>query len=185
MLGNQTRLVNTDECQGTAESEPQLFPLKTATTALGSDPNIQYVVDWLRKSDGLIQSSPTNSVHAPSRLIDLGAENGLRIVDTSSLLCAMDEQQNGFAALSYVWGTDQHFVLLNKNREALMSSFSVQQLPPTIRDAVTVTHRIGLRYLWVDALYVFPNLRNTKLLKAVLGASFRTRTKTKHKNYPK
>lgn len=125
---------------------------------------MQQLADWLRKSDDLTPSSLRNSVHAPSRLIDLEAEIGLKIVDTSKLACRTDEQR-GYAALSYVWGTSQDFVLLNNNLKTLMSSFDVHQLPPTIQDAITVTRRIGLRYLWVDALYVSHSLQTTSSLK--------------------
>jgi hypothetical protein len=43
-------------------------------------------------------------------------------------------------------------VLLRRNGDILLSGFKAEQLPRTIQDAVTVTRRIGLRYIWVDAL---------------------------------
>ena len=120
-------------------------------TTLGSDSNMQYVCDWARKSGRLAQFSTADLLHVPSRLIDVSAEK-LRIIDTSSLQSTEEKQPHGFAALSYVWGTNQTFVLLRRTKDSLMLSFDIQQLPQTIQDAVIVTRKIGLRYLWVDAL---------------------------------
>lgn len=84
----------------------------------------------------------------PSRLIDVEADGGLQVVETSSI----SQCQQRFAALSYVWGTQQTFILTSDTAELLMSVFRLEQLPQTIQDAVMVTRRLGLRYLWVDAL---------------------------------
>ncbi|KAK5119484.1 hypothetical protein LTR85_007584 [Meristemomyces frigidus] len=66
------------------------------------------------------------------------------------------EASHRYAALSYVWGDSMHFLL---KREAVVelqapSSLSKLPIPMTVRDAMTVTKTIGLRYLWVDALCI-------------------------------
>jgi hypothetical protein len=78
----------------------------------------------------------------------------LRITDTSRLACSETEHYRGFAALSYVWDTNQTFVLLSTTIDEFMSGFDVQKLPQTIQDAVTVARRLGFRHLWVDALCI-------------------------------
>lgn len=89
----------------------------------------------------------------PSRLIELQPDS-LRVVETSILDAVEESNVNmrGYAALSYVWGQNQTFVLLDSTKDVLMSSFDIVQLPRTIQDAVIVTRTIGLTYLWVDAL---------------------------------
>ena len=106
------------------------------------------IENWMQKLPPIAESSGINALQVPARLIDLQADQGLRIVDTATLM----QSEHSFAALSYVWGVQQTFILLSKNKDALFESFQIAQLPKTIQDSVTVTHRIGLRYLWVDAL---------------------------------
>jgi hypothetical protein len=125
-----------------------LFKPTEAKTVLGSELNMQKISDWMReiRKKATIPSETSNQM--PSRLIDVGAKEGLRIVKTHTI----PQSELSFAALSYVWGVNQSFILLDDNITSLMSSFHIEQLPQTIRDAVTVTRHIALRYLWVDAL---------------------------------
>ena len=61
-----------------------------------------------------------------------------------------------FVALSYVWGTTNTVVLTRENYPRLAVKGALQDLalPATIRDAITVTRRLGIRFLWVDALCI-------------------------------
>ncbi|KAF1848987.1 HET-domain-containing protein [Cucurbitaria berberidis CBS 394.84] len=106
----------------------------------------------------MTESLEINALRVPARLIELQVNEGLRIVDTSYL----KPSDQGFAALSYVWGMQQTFILLEKNREELSRGFDIAQLPQTIRDAVTVTRHIGLQYLWVDALCIMQDSNDDK-----------------------
>ncbi|KAF2180946.1 HET-domain-containing protein [Zopfia rhizophila CBS 207.26] len=147
---------------GATRLEANLFPPSTISKALGSESNLQYVCDWIRKSDALTASPNANSLSVPRRLIDISPGKELRIVDTSDIPSLHGGQANSFAALSYVWGANQNFILLGQNKDALMTSFDTRQLPQTIQDAVTVTRRIGLRYLWVDALCIIQDSNEDK-----------------------
>ncbi|KAJ4296398.1 hypothetical protein N0V90_006443 [Kalmusia sp. IMI 367209] len=58
-----------------------------------------------------------------------------------------------YAALSYVWGMAQPVT----NRENLATRYQkldTKTLPQTIRDAIYVTHRLNIPYLWVDSLCI-------------------------------
>lgn len=65
-----------------------------------------------------------------------------------------------YVALSYVWGKISGGVLraLKGNIEALRrpGAFAEAryQLPKTVRDAITLTRDLGLRYLWVDSVCI-------------------------------
>lgn len=55
-----------------------------------------------------------------------------------------------FVALSYVWGSyAQSALVVNEN-----NSFSVGDLPRTIRDAIHLTRLLGERYIWVDSICI-------------------------------
>lgn len=61
-----------------------------------------------------------------------------------------------YVALSYVWGQVKTFRLLKANKEDVMTDNGLDvywnDIPLTIRDAVSLVHKAGIRYLWVDAL---------------------------------
>ncbi|RAR11243.1 isocitrate dehydrogenase [Stemphylium lycopersici] len=97
----------------------------------------------------------------PSRLIQLCDDQSLRVIHTSTLSgCGPT-----FAALSYVWGTSQSFILLSTTESVLSKGFDEKRLPQTIRDAVTVTRRLGLQYIWVDALCIMQDSDMDKALE--------------------
>jgi Heterokaryon incompatibility protein (HET) len=54
----------------------------------------------------------------------------------------------------YCWGGDQVFSLKKSNIDAYKTSIPHETLPQTIKDAVKVTLRLGLSYLWVDSLCI-------------------------------
>ncbi|EEU36513.1 uncharacterized protein NECHADRAFT_81177 [Fusarium vanettenii 77-13-4] len=105
-----------------------------------------------------LSSEQTDIANIPSRLLDVQAGAGSRIkvikVDTLSgdeqaVLCS-----SGFAALSYCWGGPQSLTLTKSQSQHLYGGFSPSELPKTIQDAVRVVQKLGLRYLWVDALCI-------------------------------
>jgi hypothetical protein len=61
----------------------------------------------------------------------------------------------GYLALSYCWGKDQFEALKAENYESFKNGISLSLLPQTIKDAISVTRRLGYRYQWVDSLCIF------------------------------
>ncbi|USP78816.1 HET-domain-containing protein [Curvularia clavata] len=127
-----------------------ISPPWTADCRLGAETNMQMLKAWMGSLEPIPRSSRATANYLPSRLIYVGDENRLRVVHTST----MKEREPEFAALSYVWGTNQSFVLLSTTEELLTTGFEIGQLPKTIQDAITVTSRIELEYIWVDALCI-------------------------------
>lgn len=87
----------------------------------------------------------------PTRLIDVGdGVGGVRLIETATLL-AEDQR---YAALSYRWGDTNTLLTTRDSIRDRMSDIPSDSMPRTIRDAVTATRRLGLRYLWVDCLCI-------------------------------
>jgi hypothetical protein len=57
-----------------------------------------------------------------------------------------------YAALSHCWGTKEFFVTTEANFEQNKNGIEWDDLSKTFQDAVQITRRLGLRYLWVDSL---------------------------------
>ena len=96
----------------------------------------------------------------PPRLIDVGPISSkqssrlVKISDRSSLQKLTKTRYAGYATLSYAWGAkpDQNHVLTSANENAYLKS--LPRLPKTIEDAVQVCRRVGIGWLWVDALCI-------------------------------
>ena len=68
-----------------------------------------------------------------------------------------------YATLSYCWGGDQHFKTTKERLPGYKREIALDTLAQTIRDAVTVTHGIGIRYLWIDALCIIQDDNDDKM----------------------
>jgi hypothetical protein len=61
---------------------------------------------------------------------------------------------NRYAALSYCWGGEQPHKTTSSRLLSAEPQIPWTVLPQTIKDAVKVTHGLGLQYLWVDSLCI-------------------------------
>jgi hypothetical protein len=89
----------------------------------------------------------------PTRVLeifDLAADStcSIRLVDGKGRVAP-------FAALSYSWEGESAQMLKADSLDRFRKGFSSSELPATMRDAVVVAKRMGLRYLWIDALCIF------------------------------
>jgi hypothetical protein len=86
----------------------------------------------------------------PTRVIDVEAfEDGVRLVETKSV-----GGRGCYIALSHVWGKSQHLTTETATYKDRLTSILLSTLPKTFKDAVVITRRLGVRYLWIDSLCV-------------------------------
>ncbi|KAF1985893.1 HET-domain-containing protein [Aulographum hederae CBS 113979] len=95
--------------------------------------------------------------------------DGFRLVDVRSRCIDIKPKSTGYIALSYVWGTSQRFDLQQANLKALQTPGSLSDenaaLPLVIRDAMLITEKIGLQYIWIDALCIVQDSPQDKTLQ--------------------
>jgi len=91
----------------------------------------------------------------PSRVLDVGeagdaSDPFLYVPDDAS------QGQGSYVALSYCWGKDTgSFVMTtNSNIHEHRAGIPLSSLPTTLREAVYITRRLNIRYLWIDALCI-------------------------------
>lgn len=87
----------------------------------------------------------------PSRLIDVGFPPEYDSVGLRSHEVFDDKPD--YLTLSHCWGGAKILRLLEDNTELFFRSIPTDQLPKTFKDAITITRRLGYRYLWIDSLY--------------------------------
>lgn len=59
-----------------------------------------------------------------------------------------------YVCLSHCWGKKQLITTRRSNLNDHKDGISTSALPPTFREAVMVTRRLGLKYLWIDSLCI-------------------------------
>jgi hypothetical protein len=57
-----------------------------------------------------------------------------------------------YAALSYCWGKGASLTATKHTLPSLRSGFALATLPQTIQDAITVSRKLRIKHIWVDAL---------------------------------
>ncbi|CZR67101.1 uncharacterized protein PAC_17000 [Phialocephala subalpina] len=84
----------------------------------------------------------------PTRVIFVGGGiSSLRLIEDANIRVP-------YAALSYCWGDGVPMTSSIESIESRKSGILWTTLPSTMQDAVIVTHRLGISYLWIDALCI-------------------------------
>ncbi|KAK2930745.1 Heterokaryon incompatibility [Fusarium oxysporum f. sp. vasinfectum] len=90
--------------------------------------------------------------YLPKRLIDVGAR------DKGAIQLVLSDQIGSdniveYAALSHCWGTTVKSELRGDNEET-MKTILTETLDSNFRDAADITYKLGIKYLWIDPLYI-------------------------------
>jgi hypothetical protein len=93
----------------------------------------------------------TKTSKLPRRVVDVGI-----CTDSTVRLFESPDSEGEYVALSHRWPTDpsKHYTTTRatiKNRKRAMS---LEDMPKTFQDAVTVSRELGFRYLWIDSLCI-------------------------------
>ncbi|OLN85472.1 hypothetical protein CCHL11_08067 [Colletotrichum chlorophyti] len=94
----------------------------------------------------------------PSRVLDVGTV----LSPTLKLFVNDTEEYGQYLALSYCWGGPQRGLLRRQTLDSMTSEIRPETLQQTVKDAISVTRRLGFRYLWVDALCIIQDCRRDK-----------------------
>jgi hypothetical protein len=115
---------------------------------------LHLVKDWIHRCE---------HTH-PCRSVPLSATRAGRlpffftVVDVEAKCLVQPDSDCRFLALSYVWGSSVRFTQTLEVMKQLSSDGSLEtvwdQLPPSVRDAIVLTQKLGERYIWIDALCI-------------------------------
>ncbi|KAF2179911.1 HET-domain-containing protein [Zopfia rhizophila CBS 207.26] len=95
----------------------------------------------------------------PSRFVDVGPADGSRhpylyMPSKDSDYRNLSADSRRYIGLSYCWGSDPTLTTTASSLETRKKGIHMMDLPQTIYDAVVITRRLGIGYLWVDALCI-------------------------------
>ncbi|KAF4462790.1 TOL, partial [Fusarium albosuccineum] len=131
--------------------------------APGSPTCFDLIRRWLVTCDeqhsGCRSHSPPELKRLPTRLIDVDSAQSPDSIRLHEVSPEDREQPERFKyiALSHRWGDKQahkHFPTTTDNVDRRRKEMPVDTLPRTFRDAVNVTRRLGVRYLWIDSICI-------------------------------
>lgn len=86
----------------------------------------------------------------PLRVIDIQGRNGSGV----PFLVQTHGQHAKYTTLSYRWGNGRQLKTTTDTIKERHHSIPMDQMPKTFRDAVNLTHQLGVQYLWIDSLCI-------------------------------
>jgi hypothetical protein len=106
----------------------------------------------------------TAAAPLPTRVLAVSqAGEGLVRLHTST---ANDD--GSYAALSYCWGGPQPDQTVKSNVETYAKGIQTKHLPKTIQDAILVTWKLGIPYLWIDSLCIIQDDQKDKEIEITM-----------------
>lgn len=91
---------------------------------------------------------PASDPKLPTRVIDISVAPGKAAVVESR------GKTGKYVALSHTWGRSPRLTATRRNMNDLIRGVSVSFLPKTFQDAIEITRKLGIRYLWIDCLCI-------------------------------
>ena len=155
-------------------------PVKTANT--GSSRSIETAVSWIDTCTGehslctsLRRKSQEDQSWLPTRLLEVGSNTSKDDHQTIYLRENLGSLQDSrYATLTYCRGSKVSSTLTTANLAELKNGIFVSHLPRTFRDAIWMTHRLGIRYLWIDALCILQDVEQDWLYEGVTMSNLYT-----------
>ncbi|KAK4169610.1 hypothetical protein QBC43DRAFT_36933 [Cladorrhinum sp. PSN259] len=120
--------------------------------AIKEFPDIKTISGWIKTCEddhGECLSGDGDALPLlPTRVLDVGA---LRLVQSEP------GQTGKYLYLSFAWGGVPLYSVSLMSRSGEEVEF--EKLAPLLQDAITMTRRLGLQYLWIDALCILQDSR--------------------------
>lgn len=84
----------------------------------------------------------------PTRVIKVGSKN------SELRLYASKNESSRYISLSHCWGGVKSMMLTKDNFNRMIAGIPFAGLPKTFSDAIDMTRRLGVPYLWIDSLCI-------------------------------
>jgi hypothetical protein len=150
--GNHFLSYSMDEAKKSLDDDPlsNVVAGRKIDVDASSDTTVQRALKWIRECD---------AEHGESKCFVANAALPLRVLDVNSThkyrvsLYTSQGEKGRYATLSHVGDTNNLYKLISSNIEDRRHGFDMDDLPQTFQDAIRMTRKLGLQYLWIDALW--------------------------------
>lgn len=101
-------------------------------------------------------SSSKDDPILPSRIIDIGSSaKPIQLQVRANQKGRWKAKWRGkWVALSHRWGQESIIQTVKSNVQQLQENIEYSSLPATFQDAIVITRKLGIRYLWIDSLCI-------------------------------
>ncbi|KAK6079503.1 hypothetical protein SCUP234_05672 [Seiridium cupressi] len=131
-----------------------------------SDAAISKIHEWIEEcqsTHSCIKSS--TALHLPTRVLDVSKPHLIRLHST------LEKDNVSYACLSHCWGSTQSLITTTTNILQHLEHIPWTALPRSFQDAVDITRRLGIRYLWIDSLCIIQDSQEDWQLESAKMAS--------------
>ncbi|ETS87765.1 hypothetical protein PFICI_01593 [Pestalotiopsis fici W106-1] len=171
-LNLSLRIAFDDESRARApEILRDVFINRKVSTAPNDDRNMANIQHWIEtcRANHPVCSAwanrNPNGKHLPTRVIDVSTGND----DTIRLCITQDNDRSDYIALSYCWGQASNQLLTTSdNLQEHLQRIQLSSMSRTHVDAVKIARRLGIRYIWIDALCIVQGDREDWAREAAL-----------------
>jgi Heterokaryon incompatibility protein (HET) len=156
---------------------PAFGPAEDIPPTLELDTCAKFARKWIDNCEkNHAESCLRKQSKLPKRVLDLGADG----LPSTLKLKETKEETGCYTTLSHRWGDPSLGLSTTK---ANISNFLLEipwsQLPKTFQDAVAITRKLGVRYLWIDSLCIIQDDRHdwdleSAKMAAIYSSSFLT-----------
>jgi len=115
-----------------------------------SDRAFRCVSRWIKECQGTHRCpSPPLNPALPSRVLDVS------LSDHSVKLVEMRGEKGQYIALSHCWGKSRPLTAIESTVGGLKDGITMSRLPKTFQDAINITKKLGIKYLWIGMILLF------------------------------
>ncbi|KAM6535975.1 hypothetical protein FALCPG4_005499 [Fusarium falciforme] len=113
--------------------------------------NIESVREWIKGCEKDHKNCAlSHETWYPTRLLDLSMPGA-----TMKLIIAKETPPTGpYMTLSHRWGKHVYEQLTSQSESDFKTSINILTLPRVFQDAVDITRKLNVRYLWIDSLCI-------------------------------
>jgi Heterokaryon incompatibility protein (HET) len=88
------------------------------------------------------------STPLPTRVVNVGSDT------TEPYLCTTRRENANYTTLSHCWGGKMPMTTTLATFEQRKHEIRFSELPKTFKDAITITRKLNVQYLWIDSLCI-------------------------------
>ncbi|KAF2093647.1 HET-domain-containing protein [Rhizodiscina lignyota] len=126
------------------------FPTGIRTSAeTGSAQAFGKVLEWLTECEQEHEDCRQRSeLRLPTRVLDVGLDDGIIRLHESS------DESGKYTALSHCWGSIQILTTTKETLDDRKEGIPSEHLSKTFSEAIEITRRLGIKYIWIDSLCI-------------------------------
>lgn len=99
----------------------------------------------------------------PTRLVEVGLDDLSKV---KLHVCEQSCFRQPYVTLSHCWGLHKIMTLTVNNLDSMCEEIHLSQLPKTFQEAIAITRRLGISFIWIDSLCIIQDSQEDWQLEA-------------------